>query len=116
MFSVIQVFVSPMVVPLANPLSTAKGPGNMVLCWYHSMPPTINCYLILLFQVLISSENLNLTTFAGSDFSKFVKSHAFSDILHIVGPGAGRYATANSVLNDLIRLSQNKVVLILHCV
>jgi len=61
------VFVSPMIVPLTSPLSSAKGPGNMVL---------------------ISSENLNVTTFAG--------------------PGAGRYATANSVMNDLFRICQGK--------
>jgi hypothetical protein len=59
------VFVSPTIVPLTSPLSSAKGPGNMVL---------------------MNSENLNTSNFAG--------------------PGAGRFPTANSVLNDLIRLSQ----------
>ena len=58
------VFVSPTIVPLSSPLSSAKGPGNMVL---------------------INSDNLTCSTFAG--------------------PGAGRFPTANSVLNDLIRLS-----------
>eukprot|EP01035_Chromulina_nebulosa_P018227 gene18227-23896_t len=61
------VFVSPNIVSLNNPLSSAKGPGNMVL---------------------VSSDNLNISSFAG--------------------PGAGRYATANSVLNDIIRLAQGK--------
>jgi len=63
------VFVSPTVVPLTNPLSGAKGPGNMVL---------------------VNSENMNSSTFAG--------------------PGAGRFPTANSVVNDLIRLSQGKTL------
>lgn len=62
------VFVSPTIVPLSNPLATAKGPGNMVL---------------------INSANMGATTLAG--------------------PGAGRYPTANSVLNDIVRLSQNRV-------
>mmetsp|Transcript_16077 Transcript_16077/g.14533 ORF Transcript_16077/g.14533 Transcript_16077/m.14533 type:complete len:424 (-) Transcript_16077:31-1302(-) len=63
------VFVSPNIVSLNNPLSSAKGPGNMVL---------------------VSSDNLNTSSFAG--------------------PGAGRYATANSVMNDIIRLAQGKTV------
>jgi len=63
----IAVFVSPTMVPLSNPLASAKGPGNMVL---------------------INSENMNCSTFAG--------------------PGAGRYPTANSIFSDLIRLSQEK--------
>eukprot|EP00596_Hydrurales_sp_CCMP1899_P003918 CAMPEP_0119039076 /NCGR_PEP_ID=MMETSP1177-20130426/8382_1 /TAXON_ID=2985 /ORGANISM="Ochromonas sp, Strain CCMP1899" /LENGTH=446 /DNA_ID=CAMNT_0007002507 /DNA_START=140 /DNA_END=1480 /DNA_ORIENTATION=- len=61
------VFVSPMMVPLGTPLSSAKGPGNMVV---------------------VNSDNMNESTFAG--------------------PGAGRYPTANSVMNDLIRLSLDK--------
>ena len=52
-------------VPLANPLASAKGPGNMVL---------------------VHSENMVRSTFAG--------------------PGAGRFPTANSVLSDLVRLCQ----------
>lgn len=64
----LSVFVSPTIVPLSNPLATAKGPGNMVL---------------------INSTNMGATTLAG--------------------PGAGRYPTANSVLNDIVRLSQNRV-------
>jgi len=58
------VFVSPTIVPIISPLSSAKGPGNMVL---------------------INSDNMPSSTFAG--------------------PGAGRFPTANSVLNDLVRLS-----------
>lgn len=61
------VFVSPMMVPVNSPLASAKGPGNMVV---------------------VSSENMGESTFAG--------------------PGAGRFPTANSVVNDLIRLSQGK--------
>jgi homoserine dehydrogenase len=61
------VFVSPNVVPVSSPLSSAKGPGNMVL---------------------VTSENMKLSTFAG--------------------PGAGRFPTANSVVNDVIRLAQEK--------
>eukprot|EP01037_Dinobryon_pediforme_P017843 gene17843-18071_t len=64
------VFVSPTIVPLSSPLSSAKGPGNMVL---------------------INSDNLTCSTFAG--------------------PGAGRFPTANSVLNDLIRLSLSQTAL-----
>eukprot|EP01038_Epipyxis_sp_PR26KG_P006854 gene6854-9385_t len=63
------VFVSPTLVPLTSPLSSAKGPGNMVL---------------------INSLNMNSSTFAG--------------------PGAGRYPTANSVVNDIIRLAQGKTL------
>lgn len=67
----VSVFVSPNIVPLISPLASVKGPGNMVL---------------------VTSENLQLTTFAG--------------------PGAGRYATANSVVNDLLRISFAKVSLL----
>lgn len=63
------VYVSPVVVPLNSPLASAKGPGNMVV---------------------ITSENMDISTFAG--------------------PGAGRFPTANSVMNDLIRVSQDKAV------
>ena len=63
------VFVSPMLVPHTSPLSSAKGPGNMVL---------------------VNSQNMNMSTFAG--------------------PGAGRYPTANSVLNDLIRIGQERTL------
>lgn len=62
------VFVSSTVVPLDNPLATAKGPGNMVL---------------------LNTENNTQSILAG--------------------PGAGRYPTANSVMNDLIRMSQGFV-------
>jgi homoserine dehydrogenase len=64
------VFVSPTVVPLTSPLSAAKGPGNMVV---------------------VQSENLATSTFAG--------------------PGAGRFPTANSVVNDLVRIAQRKSLL-----
>jgi len=59
----ITVFVSPMIVPLTSPLASAKGPGNMVV---------------------IHSENLTVSTYAG--------------------PGAGRFPTANSVVSDLVRI------------
>lgn len=39
-------------------------------------------------QVLVHSKNMGASTFAG--------------------PGAGRFPTANSVMNDLLRLSQDK--------
>ena len=39
-------------------------------------------------MVVVSSDNMGVSTLAG--------------------PGAGRYPTANSVLNDLIRLSQGR--------
>eukprot|EP00981_Chlorochromonas_danica_P000033 scaffold21_cov179-Ochromonas_danica.AAC.6 len=58
------VFVNPSLVSRQNPFSTAKGSGNMVV---------------------VRSENLQSSTFAG--------------------PGAGRFPTANSVVNDLVRLS-----------
>jgi len=61
------VFVAPNMVPLASPLASAKGPGNMCV---------------------VSSENMGVTTLAG--------------------PGAGRFPTANSILNDLVRLAQGK--------
>ena len=67
--SSLAVFVSPMMVPLSSPLASAKGPGNMVL---------------------VNSENMLTSTFAG--------------------PGAGRFPTANSVMNDLIRLSQDQTM------
>ena len=61
------VFVAPNMLPLASPLASAKGPGNMCV---------------------VSSENMGVTTLAG--------------------PGAGRFPTANSILNDLVRLAQGK--------
>ncbi len=63
----VAVFVSPTVVPYSSPLSSAKGPGNMVV---------------------VQSQNMVSSTFAG--------------------PGAGRFPTANSVMNDLIRVAQGK--------
>jgi hypothetical protein len=41
-------------------------------------------------MVVVNSENVHVSTFAG--------------------PGAGRFPTANSVMNDLIRLSQDRAV------
>eukprot|EP01040_Poterioochromonas_malhamensis_P004301 gene4301-4608_t len=63
------VYVSATVVSLQNPLSSAKGPGNMVL---------------------INSDNMPSSTYSG--------------------PGAGRYPTANSVVNDLVRIAQDRTL------
>lgn len=63
----VAVYVSPAIVPFSSPLSTAKGPGNMVL---------------------VESQNLSRSSFAG--------------------PGAGRFPTANSVVNDLLRIAKMK--------
>ncbi len=61
------VYVSPVLVPLSHPLSSARGSGNMVV---------------------VESKNLDLSSYAG--------------------PGAGRYPTANSVVNDIVRSARDE--------
>ena len=85
------VFVSPTIVPLSSPLSSAKGPvyshtyvhtyenDNVLTCGYAGSG------IMQGNMVLLNSANLTSSTFAG--------------------PGAGRFPTANSVMNDLIRIS-----------
>ena len=89
-------------------------------------------------MVVINSQNMNTSTFAGrspplfhthslslspslthtyarTHTPNFVSSHRFfasphGEYLRNTGPGAGRYPTANSVCNDLIRISQGRTL------
>lgn len=58
---------------------------TLCVCMSSVVVDYISCYKRG-FHAVFCSDNMNLSTFAG--------------------PGAGRFPTANSVLNDIIRLAQ----------